>query len=384
MKACGAAGPCRGPGLARRGAAGLERRAQSSALRATALFEKRIFEGKAINYHNPVKIGGLELPGNLFLAPVAGYSDAAFRSICFGLGADLCYTEMVSAEALTRGHKKTEGLLARAEDETRYAIQLFGSKPEVLGRAAAICAGRKPALVDLNCGCPVPKIVKEGSGSALPRDLVRFSEVLHAMKEALEPAGIPLTVKIRLGWDENSMNYLEVGAAAVAAGAAAVTLHARTRAQGYSGKADWLAIAKLAAALPVPVFGSGDIFTAEDARRFLAETGAAGVMVARGALGNPFIFSAARAALEGRDAQPLGAAERAAVAKRHLELEVQFNGEKRACVEFRKQFCSYTKGTRGGAELRDSAVRASSLAEYEPLFERWAALNADAAPEQGD
>ncbi len=306
---------------------------------------------------------------------MAGYSDAAFRSICFGLGADLCYTEMVSAEALTRGHKKTQSLLERAADETRYAIQLFGSKPEVLGRAAALCVDRKPALVDLNCGCPVPKIVREGSGSALPRDLVRFGEALRAMKESLEPAGIPLTVKFRLGWDEDSMNYLEVGQAAVEAGVSAVTLHGRTRAQGYSGKADWSAIAKLAAALPVPVFGSGDIFTAEAARRFLEETGAAGVMVARGALGNPFIFSAARAVLEGREPAVLSVAERAAVAKHHLELEVQFNGEKRACVEFRKQFCSYTKGTKGGAELRDSAVKASSIMEYEPLFKRWAELN---------
>jgi tRNA-dihydrouridine synthase B len=326
------------------------------------------------NYHHPVKIGDVDIPGNLFFAPVAGYSDAAFRSVCFGLGADLCYTEMVSAEALTRGHVKTKSLLARADDETRYAIQLFGSKPEVLGKASSLCLPYAPTLVDLNCGCPVPKIVKSGSGSALLKDPGHLKEVVAAMVEALKPAKIPVTVKIRLGWEDASLNYLETARAAVEAGAAAVTLHARTRSQGYSGKADWAAIARLARELPVPVFGSGDIFKADDARRLLEETLCAGVMVARGAMGDPFIFRETRALLEGGDCLPLGTRERAEVARRHLELEVGFHGERTACIEFRKQFCAYTKGTEGGAELRGAAVKALSLADYEPLFERWVSL----------
>ena len=317
-------------------------------------------------------VEGVELPGNLFLAPVAGYSDAAFRSICVDEGADLCFTEMVSAEALTRGHEKTKSLLARAGNETAYAIQLFGSKPEVVARAAELCLPWKPLVVDLNCGCPVPKIVRAGSGSALMREPARIAQIIAAMTAALRPHGVPVTVKIRLGWDAESVNYLETAYLAVDAGAAAVTLHARTRAQQYSGKADWSAVAVLASSLPVPVFGSGDVFTAGAARDLMAATGAAGVMVARGAMGNPFIFREARAALEGRPAPEITVQDRVSAARRHLELSVRFLGERTACVEFRKQFCSYTKGSVAGAALRNEAVRACTAAEFAALFDRWA------------
>ena len=324
-----------------------------------------------VNYHHPVKVGGVELPGNLFLAPVAGYSDAAFRSVCVDEGADLCFTEMVSSEALTRGHAKTKSLLERAENERLYAIQLFGSDPEVLGRACGLVLPWRPAVVDLNCGCPVPKIVKTGAGSALMRRPDLLGRIVESMSAALRPSGIPLTVKIRLGWDSASVNWREVAETAVRSGAAAITLHARTRAQNYSGTADWAAIRELASLLPVPVFGSGDIFSAAAARRFMEETGAAGVMVARGAMGNPFIFREARAALEGLPPPVIGARERAATARRHLALSVRFLGERTACVEFRKQFCSYTKGSVAGAELRKEAVRCSTVGEFEALFGRW-------------
>jgi nifR3 family TIM-barrel protein len=321
-------------------------------------------------YHS-VSVGGVSLPGNLFLAPVAGYSDAAFRSVCFGLGADLCYTEMVSSEALTREHPKTAFLMDRAENETRYAIQLFGSKPETLAAAAVIAAGRGPTLIDLNCGCPVPKIVRSGSGSALMKDPGRIRDIVAAMVAALGPGGPPVTVKIRLGWDENSENYREAASAAVEGGAAAVTLHARTRAQGYSGAADWTKIADLASRLSVPVFGSGDVFAPLDAVRMVAKTGCAGVMIARGAMGDPFIFRRAREAMLGLgDAEP-SLPERVAAARRHLELSVRVLGERTACVEFRKQFCSYTKGAVGGAELRKEAVKACTQHEFEALFSRW-------------
>jgi tRNA-dihydrouridine synthase B len=311
------------------------------------------------------------LPGNLFLAPVAGYSDAAFRSVCFGLGADLCYTEMVSAEALTRGHARTPALMDRAENETRYAIQLFGSRPETMAAAARVAAERGPELIDLNCGCPVPKIVRAGAGSALMRDPGRIRDIVAAMVAALGPGGPPVTAKIRSGWDEGSLNYREAAEAAVEGGAAALTLHARTRAQGYSGKADWSQIAELAARLGVPVFGSGDANTAVEAARMVAETGCAGVMIARGAMGDPFIFRRARAAMLGLpDAAP-SAPERVEAARRHLALSVRFLGERTACVEFRKQFCSYTKGASGGAELRAAGVKACTVLEFEALFERW-------------
>ncbi len=332
--------------------------------------------------YRPVSVGRAELPGNLFLAPVAGYSDLAFRSVCFGLGADLCYTEMVSSEALVRGHPKTGLLMDRAPNESRYAIQLFGSKPEVLAAAAVMAAERGPALIDLNCGCPVPKIVKSGSGSALMRKPGLVAEIVGAMSAALGPGGPPVTVKIRLGWDAASVNFLEVARLAVEAGAAAVTLHARTKAQGYSGKADWPAIAALARELDVPVFGSGDAFSAGDAARMLRETGCDGVMIARGAMGYPFVFREAKAILAGLAPEPPTMAERVEAARAHLRLSVAALGERTACAEFRKQLCSYSKGTVGGAALRSEVVRARSEAEFEALLARW--LDMESAIARGE
>jgi tRNA-dihydrouridine synthase B len=324
-----------------------------------------------MSLYHPVVVGSVTLPGNIFLAPVAGYSDAAFRSVCFGLGADLCYTEMVSSEALTRGHPKTAGLMDRAENETRYAIQLFGSNPETLAAAAVMAARRGPAIIDLNCGCPVPKIVRSGSGSALMRKPELIRDIVAAMTAALGPGGPPVTVKIRTGWDEGSLNYREAADAAAEGGAKAVTLHARTKAQGYSGKADWARIADLASRLSVPVFGSGDVSEPADAARMVAETGCAGVMIARGAMVDPFIFRRSRAAMTGLPVEPVPASERVEAARRHLELSARFLGERTACVEFRKQFCSYTKGAKGGAELRAAGVKACTIAEFGELFSRW-------------
>jgi len=314
-------------------------------------------------------VAGIRLRGPFFLAPVAGYSDGAFRSVCFERGAALCYTEMVSSEALTRGHPKTRLLLERAPNETEYAVQLFGSRPDVLGRAAGMAAAWNPLILDLNCGCPVPKIVRTGAGSALMKNPVLIGEAVRAMRDA---SGLPVTVKIRLGWDEASINYDEVADVAVEAGAAALTLHARTRAQGYSGKADWAAIAALAARLSVPVFGSGDVFKAVDAVRMLRETGCSGAMIARGAMGNPFVFERANALLEGLPEPETGYAEVAAAARRHLELSIGFFGEKTACVEFRKQFCAYTKGLKGGAPLRARAVHCSTAAEFGAVLDELA------------
>ncbi|MFA5851171.1 MAG: tRNA dihydrouridine synthase DusB [Spirochaetales bacterium] len=309
-------------------------------------------------------LAGVRLPNPFFLAPVAGYSDAAFRSVCYEMGAALCYTEMVSAEALTRDHPKTKLLLDRSESEGRYAIQLFGAKPEVLARAAALASAYKPLVIDLNCGCPVPKIVRAGAGSSLLKNPRLIGEIVAAMRNETD---IPITVKIRKGWDEDSVNFLETAAAAVESGAAAVTLHGRTRAQGYGGVADWASIAALASALSpagVPVFGSGDVFGAKAALRMLAETGCAGVMIARGAMGNPFIFAEVVALWEGRPLPAFSDAEVAALAARHLERSVHFLGEKTACVEFRKHFCAYSKGRPRGAALRERAVHCSTVAEF--------------------
>jgi nifR3 family TIM-barrel protein len=312
------------------------------------------------------------------------------------MGADFSFTELVSAEALTRKPElyglapggatrsdeaqRTLGtsatLVKRGEGEKRYAVQLFGAEPDVLGRACALLGPLKPDAVDINAGCPVPKVVKTGAGSALMRDPPRLGRAVEAVVRAAAShlGGIPVTVKSRSGWDPSHINYAECAHAAVEAGAAMVSLHPRTRSQGYGGKSDWSLIADLAARLSVPVTGSGDLYTPEDARRMLAETKCAAVMFARGAMGNPFIFGMTKAFLTTGTWTPPEQAERIRVALRHLEMLAADLGEKRACLEMRKQICAYTKGSgglpgmSGGAALRDKIVHALTIAEYREIL----------------
>ena len=307
---------------------------------------------------------------------MAGYSDRAFRSVCVGLGADFTCTELVSSEALVRDSAKTAVLLRRAENEERYAIQLFGSDPDTMGRAARSLASWKPEALDLNCGCPVPKVVKTGAGSALMRDPERLALIVQALERAAreELGGIPVTVKIRSGWDDASINYREIARIAVESGAALVALHARTRSQGYGGKADWSQIADLASRLDVPVIGSGDLYSAEDAERMLRETLCEGVMFARGAMGNPFIFSETRKLLTEGSYEPTPIPVRLSTGFRQLGLLAADIGEEAACREMRKQFCAYTKGRSGepgvpgAAALRNRLVHALSIDEYRDIL----------------
>ncbi len=317
----------------------------------------------------PFPLGEEKWNAPYFLAPVAGYSDAAFRAVCTEFGAALCYTEMVSAEALIRGHCKTRELLVRDPVEKQYAVQLFGSNPETLAKATEIVSAYNPIVIDLNCGCPVPKIIKAGAGSALLKTPERIGEIVRAMRNV---TSVPISVKLRTGWDQNSINYPETSSAAIEAGACAITLHGRTRAQGYSGKADWNAIRSLAEQTTVPVFGSGNVFSAKDAIDMRRTTGCDGVMIARGALGNPFIFSelkalAGQTAAEHSDEQ-LSPRIIARTAARHLELAIKYLGERTACIEFRKHFCAYTKGFAGGAGLRAQAVHCATFKEYQMLL----------------
>jgi nifR3 family TIM-barrel protein len=328
-------------------------------------------------YH-PLRIGPLTLPGNLFLAPVAGYTDRAFRSVCIDGGADFTCTELASSEALIRQgpEAKTGKLLVRAGNEARYAIQLFGADSDVMYRAALLLAPYRPEAVDINAGCPVPKVVKSGAGSALMRDPPRLGRIVEAVvrasREALGDA--PVTVKLRSGWDAASLNYGECARIAAEAGAALVCLHPRTRAQGYAGKADWSLIGDLAARLSLPVAGSGDLYTPEDAEGMLRETRCAAVMFARGALGNPFIFSAAKSLLRTGAWTPPTPRDRIRAALGQLVLLAEDLGEAAACREMRKQFCAYTRGCmggpgmEGGAALRKRLVHAETIAEYRELF----------------
>jgi nifR3 family TIM-barrel protein len=344
-----------------------------------------------MSLYRPVHIGPLTLGGNLFLAPVAGYSDRAFRSICVEAGADFTFTELVSAESLIRNppadtadpRNPAAVLLRRGEGEKQYAIQLFGAVPERIYEAAALLAPWGPAAVDINGGCPVPKVTKTGAGSALMRDPANLGRVVEAaVRASREHLGnAPVTIKIRSGWDGSSLNYLECARIAVEAGAAMVSLHPRTRAQDYGGQSDWSRIADLVSRLPVPVTGSGDLYTPEAAERMLRETGCAAVMFARGAMGNPFIFTETRSLLTtGSDVTP-APGERFAAAFRQLELLAAGLGERKACLEMRKQFCAYTTGGRGrpgmpgGAALRNRLVHAASIAEYRAILQDAGIMN---------
>ncbi len=321
--------------------------------------------------YRPVRIGTLLVPGNLFLAPVAGYSDAAFRSICAARGADLTCTELVSAEALVRKNPAAGRLLLRSVEEKIFVIQLFGSDPETLAKAAGALSPYHPDVVDINCGCPVPKVVKTGAGSALLKDPPRLGKIVEAVVKlsAERLSAAPVTVKIRLGWDSSSINYRETARVAEEAGASAIALHGRTRAQNYSGLADWDAVADLVSRTSLPVFGSGDLFTPEDAQRRLRESACAAVMFARGAMGNPFIFSETKALLRDGAYEATPFETKLAVGLRQLRLSANNVGEKVACREMRKHFCAYTKGVVGGAVLRSRLMSAETLEEYSAIIE---------------
>ena len=338
-----------------------------------------------MNFYRPVKIGPLELEGNLFLAPVAGYSDRGFRSLCVEQGADFTSTELVSAEALYRnpdryglasgrdivstGAAVSTALVSRAPNEKRYAIQLFAGEPQAIYRAALLLAPLRPDAVDINAGCPVPKVVKNGAGSALMKNPSVLGSIVEAAVKASRGAlgEVPVTVKMRSGWDSGSINYAECARIAVEAGAAMVSLHPRTRSQNYGGISDWSHIADLVTRLAVPVTGSGDLYIPEDAQRMLKETGCAAVMFARGAMGNPFIFSATRSFLETGAWEQVPFTVRIDAAFRHLEMLAADIGERTACLEMRKQFCAYTRGLPGGAAIRERAVHAETIEEYRDL-----------------
>ena len=328
-------------------------------------------------YHK-VKIGNINLNGNLFLAPVAGYSDAAFRSVCIENGACFTYTEMVSAEALVRKNLKTEILMRRACNESAYAVQIFGGEPEVMAQAAQIVLEKtKCECIDINCGCPVPKIVKTGAGSALTRDPDRLFKVVEAVvgvcKGALRQAQgpVPVTVKIRSGWEQKLITWREAAQAALDAGASAITIHPRTKAQGYEGHSDWGIMRELVEMVAgrVPVFGSGDLFKPEDARKMLEETGVDAVMFARGAMGNPFIFKDTTSLLTTGSYEPVPALVRIQTGFAELERLAAETSEQHACLEMRKRFHAYSKGIPNGGPLRNAIVHASTIQDYHEIFD---------------
>ena len=320
-------------------------------------------------FFRSIELPGFQIPGNLLLAPMAGYTDAAFRSVCLEHGASFCFTEMVSAEAMARGSEKTLELLRRTDGERIWGVQVFGSEPRSAAAAVRALEPLQASLYDLNCGCSVPKVLKSGSGAALLRCPERIRDLVSAMKSE---TGAPVSVKLRSGWNVDALNYREAAEAAVAGGASLVSLHPRTRRQGFTGSADWGHIAALKAVIPVPVIGSGDLWGPEDALRMMRETGCDGIMFARGALGNPFVFAQTRALLRGQPAADgVVTRIRLETALEQLGRGLSFKPELAACREMRKHFCYYCRGLPGAAELRRRVVEASSFREYQDIVKEY-------------
>lgn len=301
---------------------------------------------------------GKKLSGPFLLAPLAGVTDAVMRRICFREGASLAYTEMVSAKGLYYGDRKTESLLYIPEDAGPTSIQIFGSDPEIMGYAAEKLAERNNFSLNINMGCPVPKVVRNGDGSALMKDPELVYDVVRAVAEK---AGKPVSVKFRKGFDDDHINAVEIAKACEAAGAAAVIVHGRTREQYYSGKADWSIIRQVKEAVDIPVIGNGDVFTGADGVRMMKETGCDLVMVARGAQGNPWIFRELVAAWRGEpEPEKPSASEVRDMMYQHLDQLVELKGEYAAVREMRKHIAWYTKGRKNGASIRKAVNQIES------------------------
>ena len=314
-----------------------------------------------------MKIGTVEVNSRIGLAPMAGVTDLAFRQICREMGAGYSCTELVSAKALCYQDKKSKQLLKMAPNEHPAAAQIFGSDISCMAEAAQIAAEVSGAeLIDINMGCPVGKVVSSGDGSALMKDVDKAARIAEAVVKA---SPVPVTVKMRRGWDKGSINAVELSRALEQVGVAAVCIHGRTRTQMYAGQADWTTIKEVKEAVKIPVMANGDVFSAEDAVRILAFTGADMALVGRGAFGNPWIFQQAAAALNGEPVPPLPPLrQRMDVALRQLELSMEDKGEHIAMLEARKQLCWYLKGVSHSKYYKEQIVRMNVMEEARAII----------------
>lgn len=313
-----------------------------------------------------LQIGSLQLNSNIILGPMAGVTDSPFRKLCREAGCGLLFTEMISAKGLYYKDEKTRRLMSFAQEEVPIGIQIFGSEPAVFEAVVPELEPLGFSVIDLNLGCPAPKIVRNGDGSALMKDPQLTEAVIRTV---VRNTSLPVMVKIRKGWDENSVNAVEIARIAEASGAAAVTVHGRTRDQFYMGKADWDIIREVKSALKIPVIGNGDIFTPEDAGRLLRETGCDGIMVARGAQGKPWLFSQINAFLSGAEVPPEpDLTQRVMLITRHLDELIRIEGEHIAVLEIRKHASWYLKGIAGGALVKTRVHAANTRQEVLESF----------------
>ena len=319
-----------------------------------------------------LRLGPLAVTPPVVLAPMAGVTNAPFRRLCAEQGAGLYVCEMITSRGVVEGDRTSLQMLRFDPSEQVRSVQLYGVDPVYVGKAVSILAGEHGVdHVDLNFGCPVPKITRKGGGAALPWKRRLLADILTAAVEAARPYGIPVTMKTRKGIDDEHLTFLEAGRTAQECGAAAIALHGRTAVQHYSGRADWDAIGALVDSVDIPVLGNGDIWEAGDALAMMRATGCAGVVVGRGCLGRPWLFGDLAAAFAGSPARALPRlGEVAAMMRRHAELLSEFMGEERGCVELRKHVAWYLKGFSAGSEVRAALAGVSSLADVDALLAR--------------
>jgi nifR3 family TIM-barrel protein len=291
---------------------------------------------------------------------MAGYTDAPFRLLCHEFGADFAVTEMISADGLVRDSGKTRMLLGRMDGEGPVGIQLFGSDPETMAAAAGIAEAEAPAFIDLNFGCPVRKVVRKNGGAAIMRNLRLMERISTAVAKRVS---IPVTAKIRSGWNRSEENFIEAGRILEGSGLAAVTIHPRYRSQGFGGDADWEHVARLSRALSIPVISSGDVLDANDYETVREGTGCGAVMIGRGAIGRPWIFKRIKDRIEGRDEGAVALPNRTAIIKRHVEMAVEWKGERVGILEMRKHYRWYLRGLPAVRDARRRLSAARSLDE---------------------